>query len=108
MRLTRLFRIIFCSAAVFIQLSAMSQDNKTVPPVHQSIQASANQMADQLVQIRRTLHQHPELAGKEEQTQAFLQKHLVNLGLEVITQTNGYGIIGVLKTGKKGKKIAWR
>jgi metal-dependent amidase/aminoacylase/carboxypeptidase family protein len=86
----------------------MSQDNKTVPPVHQSIQASANQMADQLVQIRRTLHQHPELAGKEEQTQAFLQKHLVNLGLEVITQTNGYGIIGVLKTGKKGKKIAWR
>ena len=108
MRLTRPFRIIFCSAAMLFQLSAMSQNNKIVPPVHQSIQVSANQMADQLVQIRRTLHQHPELAGKEKQTQAFLQKHLVNLGLEVITQTNGYGIIGVLKTGKKGKKIAWR
>jgi metal-dependent amidase/aminoacylase/carboxypeptidase family protein len=108
MRLTRPFRIIFCSAAMLFQLSAMSQNNKIVPPVHQSIQASANQMADQLVQIRRSLHQHPELAGKEQQTQAFLQKHLVNLGLEVITQTNGYGIIGVLKTGKKGKKIAWR
>ena len=108
MRLTRPFRIIFCSAAMLFQLSAMSQNNKIVPPVHQSIQVSANQMADQLVQIRRTLHQHPELAGKEQQTQAFLQKHLVNLGLEVITQTNGYGIIGVLKTGKKGKKIAWR
>ncbi len=108
MRLTRPFRIIFCSAAMLFQLSAMAQNNKIVPPVHQSIQASANQMADQLVQIRRTLHQHPELAGKEQQTQAFLQKHLVNLGLEVITQTNGYGIIGVLKTGKKGKKIAWR
>jgi metal-dependent amidase/aminoacylase/carboxypeptidase family protein len=93
---------------MLFQLSAMAQNNKIVPPVHQSIQASANQMADQLVQIRRTLHQHPELAGKEQQTQAFLQKHLVNLGLEVITQTNGYGIIGVLKTGKKGKKIAWR
>jgi metal-dependent amidase/aminoacylase/carboxypeptidase family protein len=93
---------------MLFQLSAMSQNNKIVPPVHQSIQVSANQMADQLVQIRRTLHQHPELAGKEKQTQAFLQKHLVNLGLEVITQTNGYGIIGVLKTGKKGKKIAWR
>ena len=93
---------------MLFQLSAMSQNNKIVPPVHQSIQVSANQMADQLVQIRRTLHQHPELAGKEQQTQAFLQKHLVNLGLEVITQTNGYGIIGVLKTGKKGKKIAWR
>lgn len=93
---------------MLFQLSAMSQNNKIVPPVHQSIQVSANQMADQLVQIRRTLHQHPELAGKEKQTQAFLQKHFVNLGLEVITQTDGYGIIGVLKTGKKGKKIAWR
>ncbi|OYU54695.1 MAG: amidohydrolase [Chitinophagaceae bacterium BSSC1] len=93
---------------MLFQLSAMSQNNKIVPLVHQSIQASANQMADQLVQIRRSFHQHPELAGKEQQTQAFLQKHLVNLGLEVITQTNGYGIIGVLKTGKKGKKIAWR
>ena len=108
MRLTRPFRSIFCSAAMLFQLSAMSQNNKIVPPVHQSIQVSANQMADQLVQIRRTLHQHPELAGKENQTQAFLQKYLVNLGLEVITQTDGYGIIGVLKTGKKGKKIAWR
>ena len=93
---------------MLFQLSAMSQNNKIVPPVHQSIQASANQMADQLVQIRRSLHQHPELAGKEQQTQSFLQKQLANLGLEVITQTNGYGIIGVLKTGKKGKKIAWR
>ncbi|MEQ1624111.1 MAG: M20 family metallopeptidase [Sediminibacterium sp.] len=108
MRLTRPFRIIFCSAAMLFQLSAMSQNNKSAVSVHQSIQASANQMANQLVQIRRSLHQHPELAGKEKQTQAFLQKHLVNLGLEVISQTNGYGIIGVLKTGKKGKKIAWR
>lgn len=108
MRLTRPFSSIFCSAAMLFQLSAMSQNNKIVPPVHQSIQVSANQMADQLVQIRRSLHQHPELAGKEQQTQAFLQNYLANLGLEVITQTNGYGIIGVLKTGKKGKKIAWR
>lgn len=86
----------------------MAQNKQIVPPVHPSIQASANQMADQLVQIRRTLHQHPELAGKEVQTQAFLEKQLKSLGLEVIKQSNGYGIIGILKTGKKGKKIAWR
>lgn len=81
---------------------------KRSPPAHQSIQASAQTIAEKLVQVRRSLHQHPELAGKEKQTQAFLEQFLVDLGTEVIHQTNGYGIIGVLKTGRKGKKIAWR
>ncbi len=108
MRLTQLFTILCSCAAVLLQTQVWAQQEKTLPPAHQSIQASAQTIAEKLVQARRTLHQHPELAGKEKQTQAFLEQYLVDLGLEVIHQTNGYGIIGVLKTGKKGKKIAWR
>ncbi len=108
MRLTKLFTILCSCAAVLLQTQVWAQQEKTLPPAHQSIQASAQTIAEKLVQARRTLHQHPELAGKEKQTQAFLEQYLVDLGLEVIHQTNGYGIIGVLKTGRKGKKIAWR
>lgn len=62
----------------------------------------------EIVQIRRTLHQHPELAGHETQTKTLIVDYLVNLGLSVETDKKSNGVIAVLETGKKGKNIAWR
>ena len=75
---------------------------------HQFIKTTTDKIFDSLVQIRRTIHENPELAGKEKQTQAFIKQYLLNLGLEVKTDLYGYGIIGILKGAKKGKNIAWR
>ncbi len=58
--------------------------------------------------IRQELHQYPELAGNEINTQKILQKYLLTIGLEVRTDIYGHAIVGILKGGKKGKKIAWR
>lgn len=102
------FGLLACWMVLIVQTKIWAQPKQNIPPAHQSIQAATDQIAEKLVQIRRTLHQHPELAGKEQQTQAFLKQHLLQLGLEVKIPTNDYGIIGILKGAKPGKKIAWR
>jgi metal-dependent amidase/aminoacylase/carboxypeptidase family protein len=63
---------------------------------------------DKLVQIRRKLHQYPELAGNEKQTQETIKQYLLELGLEVKTDIYGYALVGILKGAKAGKNVAWR
>ena len=76
--------------------------------VHESIKTETDSIYKKLVDIRRDLHENPELAGKEIRTQQKIKQYLLNLGLEVETNIYGYGVIGILKGSKKGKSIAWR
>ena len=85
-----------------------AQQNSEATSVHQSIQSETDKVFNKLVEIRRDLHENPELAGHEVRTQKVLEKYLINLGLEVQKDLYGHSIIGILKGGKKGKKIAWR
>jgi metal-dependent amidase/aminoacylase/carboxypeptidase family protein len=82
-----------------------AQSNVTV---HDSIKLETDKIFDKLIEIRRDLHQHPELGGKEKRTQEVIKKYLLDLGLQVETDIYGYGLVGILKGGKKGKNIAWR
>lgn len=75
------------------------------PPIN-SLQTDS--LYDKLVKIRRELHANPELAGNEIHTQAYLIQHLQDIGLDVDTSMYGHSVIGILKGGKPGKKIAWR
>lgn len=76
--------------------------------VHQSIQKETDKIFNKLVNIRRDFHENPELAGKENQTQEKIKKYLLDLGMEVQTDTYGHSVVGTLKGDKKGRKIAWR
>ncbi len=61
----------------------------------------------QLVELYRSLHQHPELSLKEKETSALIAKELRNVGAEVTTNVGGYGVVGVLKNGP-GKVLLLR
>jgi len=76
--------------------------------IHQEIEQNTNEIFDNLVEIRRDFHEHPELAGNEKRTSKIIAEYLSNLGLEVRTGVAGYGVVGILKGGKEGKNIAWR
>ncbi|MFT3981657.1 MAG: M20 family metallopeptidase [Ferruginibacter sp.] len=76
--------------------------------VSELIKQETDSIFEKLIQARRRLHENPELAGKERQTQEFIKRYLLDLGLEVKTDIYGYGVVGILKGSKKGKKIAWR
>ncbi len=67
-----------------------------------------DEIYDSLVKIRRDLHRHPEISTQEERTSKIVAEYLGNLGLEVKTNIGGHGVVGILKGGKKGRKIAWR
>lgn len=93
---------------LLLACSVSAQQNSEATSVHQSIQSETDKVFNKLVEIRRDLHENPELAGHEVRTQKVLEKYLINLGLEVQKDLYGHSLIGILKGGKKGKKIAWR
>ncbi len=93
---------------LLLACSVGAQQNSEATSVHQSIQSETDKVFNKLVEIRRDLHENPELAGHEVRTQKVLEKYLINLGLEVQKDLYGRSLIGILKGGKKGKKIAWR
>ena len=61
-----------------------------------------------MVEIRRDLHQNPELGFEEVRTPKLIAEYLTELGLEVRTEVGGRGVVGTLRGGKPGKTVALR
>jgi len=64
--------------------------------------------ADQVVAVRRDLHQHPELGNREFRTAGVIADHLRSLGMEVSTEIAHTGVVGVLRGGRPGPVVALR
>ncbi len=64
-------------------------------------------LAPQLVEIRRDIHAHPELAFREERTAALVAERLRRLGYEVRTGVGVTGIVAELSAGR-GPTVALR
>lgn len=61
----------------------------------------------QVVNVRRWLHQHPELSGREVNTRQMVIRELEALGVEVHTFQDCYGVMGILHNGE-GRCVAIR
>ncbi|ASN06580.1 M20 family metallopeptidase [Virgibacillus necropolis] len=72
--------------------------------LHQRI----DQLYQEMVDIRRYLHQHPELSFKEEKTAKYIADFYDDLGIPYQTKVGGNGVIATLKGGKPGKTVALR
>lgn len=57
---------------------------------------------------RRDLHEHPELGNREFRTSKLVAAHLRSLGMEVRTGVAHTGVVGILRGGKPGPRIALR
>lgn len=62
----------------------------------------------ELIEIRRDLHAHPELAYQEKRTSAIVASYFEKLGLDVKTGIAGTGVLGILRGQKKGPILAMR
>jgi amidohydrolase len=60
----------------------------------------ARAIQDRLVQLRRTIHQHPELSFQEIQTARLVAETLRSLGLRVQTGVARTGVVGYLGQGR--------
>lgn len=61
-----------------------------------------------IIAWRRDLHQHPELSNREVRTSKFVAGELRKFGLEVRTDIAHTGVVGILKGGRPGPKLAIR
>ena len=63
---------------------------------------------EEMVIIRRYLHEHPELSHEEVHTPAYIAKFHRELGLEVREHVGGRGVVATLRGAKSGKTVALR
>ncbi|WP_067729564.1 amidohydrolase [Oceanobacillus damuensis] len=64
---------------------------------------------NEMIEIRRYLHENPELSFKEEKTAAYIADFYKGKDVEVVTNAgNGHGIVVTIKGGKPGKTVALR
>ncbi|MBW4082706.1 M20 family metallopeptidase [Paenibacillus sp. S150] len=68
----------------------------------------SQQLCSRLISWRRDFHRHPELGYREMRTAAIVAEHLERLGLEIITQVGGTGVVGLLRGEREGPTIALR
>jgi amidohydrolase len=57
----------------------------------------------EVIQMRRDFHRHPELGFKEFRTSKIIKEYLNTLNLNAVLECSGTGVIGILKGGKPGK-----
>lgn len=65
-------------------------------------------LKDEIIQIRRDFHQHPELGFNEKWTAGIVAKYLTDMGLKVQTGIAGTGVVGLLKGKDPGKTVLLR
>ncbi|WP_409253349.1 M20 family metallopeptidase [Bacillus sp. SCS-153A] len=63
---------------------------------------------EEMVDIRRHLHQHPEISFKEFKTAQFIVDYYRKLDIEVTPGVGGNGVLARIQGGKPGKTIALR
>lgn len=68
----------------------------------------AKENFEEVVQWRRHLHAHPELSFEEYETSSFIEKKLIEFGLDVTPHIGSTGIVARLDGAKSGKSIALR
>lgn len=62
----------------------------------------ALQIREYLTQVRRHLHQYPELGMKEFETTAFIRKQLSDMGIEIVPINAEVGVLGIIRGEKPG------
>jgi len=76
--------------------------------VGNTLKEKIDEMKNWLVEIRRTIHMHPELGFEEVETSKFVSEWLQKFGLDVKRGMAKTGVVGLLKGRKPGRTVAIR
>jgi amidohydrolase len=79
----------------------MSDDHATTPLPSKTV-------LDDVVDLRRYFHEHPEVSFSEYETSRYLKERLRELGLDLKESPTETGAVAVLDTGRPGKTVMLR
>ncbi|HPD00304.1 MAG TPA: M20 family metallopeptidase [Acetivibrio sp.] len=74
----------------------------------EEIKKISSSIINEMVSIRRDLHQNPELGFHEHRTSSIVSGFLKNIGFRVFTNIAKTGVVGILEGSSPGKTIAIR
>lgn len=72
------------------------------------IKEKVKDLNDELIQLRRDFHKHPELGFEEHRTAEIVADYLRDLGLEVTENVAETGVVGLLRGNHPGKTLMLR
>jgi metal-dependent amidase/aminoacylase/carboxypeptidase family protein len=78
------------------------------PVDEDAVDAVASRLDRDLIELRRDIHRHPEIAGVEQRTATLVAQRLRAAGLAVTTGVGGHGVVGVLTGTRRGRTVAYR
>jgi len=79
----------------------VSDDQTTAPLPSRSV-------IEEVIELRRYFHRHPEISFAEHETSTYLGERLRELGLELQRCPTETGVVALLDTGKPGKTVMLR
>jgi len=74
----------------------------------EEIKNISKEIKNQLISVRRKLHQHPELAFEEYNTSGLIADYLRKLGISVTAGVAKTGVVGIIEGSNPGKTVAIR
>lgn len=80
----------------------------STPPEPADLGAIVGALAADLIELRRSLHAHPELSGEESHTAETVAEQLSRAGAEVTRHVGGHGVVGVLRGSTEGPTVGCR
>jgi amidohydrolase len=94
------------SSAVAI---AVSKEEEEIHQLWMEVEKLVEEVAPMVVELRRDIHAHPELANREERTARVVAEMLRKVGLkEIRTGVAHHGVVGLLRGREPGPVIALR
>ncbi|WP_431047289.1 M20 metallopeptidase family protein [Streptomyces sp. P1-3] len=78
------------------------------PVVQGAVDSEVARLERGLIDLRRDIHRHPELPGRERRTAGVVARELRAAGLAVTTGLGGHGVVGVLRGSRPGRTVAYR
>ncbi len=78
------------------------------PETASGILAAAQDLLPWMIEIRRDLHQHPELGLEEHRTNNKVRSLLDEMGIEYVDGLGGTGVLGLIRGDGEGRVVALR
>jgi amidohydrolase len=102
--------VLAVAGAGLVPVRAALADNGSTPkPLDESlVDAVASRLDRGLIELRRDIHSHPEVAGQERRTAGLVARRLRAAGLDVTEGVGGHGVVGVLEAAHPGRTVAYR
>ena len=75
---------------------------------NETITKRTNEVSDEIIQVRRRIHQNPELGFEEVETSRLVSQELEKLGIPHRTGVGRTGVVGIIEGGATGKTLVIR